>query len=449
MRRRDLLELAGGALAGSTFAGCAAPASGDPDAPYAVPDRGRPVVSIEHTGAPPAPCPRSDPSPGIGPWEETVCWRGEPPADAPGYMAPASRVGHLPETTLAFTAQNASDVPLSENRYSWFILKYVDGAWYDVSRRPIPAIGGELAAGASHTWRLTVDNTRPLGLRPENPTYPNVRGGEMYPRVPGLGPGHYVFGWAPDVRDRTIALLAPFELRGEFAMRPTAGVEVLDDADGRLVVRDATLEASMREADLFDEEFVTGRFRCERLPDTAVDGDPPVWVPEQALRYRHLRNILAYAAGSGYDTVVLEVPKFARMNGFGPFDRAYIRFRGDVYRLSKGGAVRDWLDELWLSVTNHDEDAHEVTVTLSVDDAEALTRTVTLDSGQSARFHEEDRPKIGFEPTFHLELDVAGGPTLTANVRSDDDVPVTFDVGFSHTTQGWGMSVETGTSPPR
>ena len=240
--------------------------------------------------------------------------------DAPVVMERSRKRAELPTATLSFTLRNVSSREFTTNFYSWHVWKHVDRAWFHIAPRSwnVPAM--MLGPGESHTWTLSVDNTRLDG----SPL--PVASGTREIDLAGLGGGQYAFGtngtFPDEDYEHQTGIAALFELDGPpIDLRPTGEVTNVE-RDGEVV----TVRAERPD---LDQSRITA-FELARTDDP--EGEVRERIVEQVVRDRRLRNTLPYFE-SGIERVRLVEP-----NGTFPslsvLEPTAITFEGETYQVT-------------------------------------------------------------------------------------------------------------------
>lgn len=248
-------------------------------------------------------------------WGEkyVVC---SPDADSSMVLDSSSDSGQLPKTELSFTLENTTEATFATNFYSWKLWKQVDGKWFHVAPSYWPEPLHSVAAGKSHTWTLTVDNTN------LDQPIPHVSGTESI-AVSGLGSGTYAFGidgWFRGQDGRSTGFVRRFELSGDSLKLTPVGIESVERDGGTVVV--TTTESDSKK-----------RLTATRVSDPPEE--PERVVTEQVVRNTAARNALAHFE-DGVETVRVENAREEMasviLSSQGP---TYLRYDGDTYKVER------------------------------------------------------------------------------------------------------------------
>lgn len=261
------------------------------------------------------------------PWDDdvtrVVSWT-EATEETPIRLTPARGRGSLPTAEFEFTLRNDSDARFAFNDYGWSVWKRTDGEWFHVEPRYWPEPLRYLGSGETHTWTLTVDNTRLDG-----DPLSRVEGRRSVTLV-GLGGGTYAFtadGWfESEDYENGVGFAARFELDGDAVeLAPTNEVtETTRDGDTVVVTTDVEAGDDARTA-----AFVVRRAGGAGGDD--ADGVRRI-IAEQALRDRKLRNTLPFFE-DGVEAVRLEEPNSV-VSPFGVGEAERIEYEGEQYRIT-------------------------------------------------------------------------------------------------------------------
>lgn len=251
---------------------------------------------------------------------EVHCTAPSTPRDTPVVMGRSTAHATLPIGTLSFTLRNEGSQTFTTNFWEWHVHKYVDGRWFHIAPRfwHVPAM--DVASGESHTWTLTVDNTKLDGS-----PLPTARGTKAVD-LAGLGGGQYAFGttgWFEDGdHEYQTGVAALFELDGPgIELRPTDEVTAVK-ADGETV----TVRAEREDLD----QSRIAAFELTRTDDP--EGQVREYIVEMAMRNRRLRNTLPFFE-SGVERVRLVEPN-STYPPFGVNEPRAIAYGGETYQIT-------------------------------------------------------------------------------------------------------------------
>lgn len=323
MNRRALLL----SLGSVAFAGCTAgdgPSGTDAEPTTAA---SSPETTAAEPNAPAVPDVGVPPNEASGPpWDDgvtrVVSWT-EATEETPIRLTPPKSRGSLPTASFEFALRNDTDARFAFNDYGWSVWKRVDGEWFRVAPRQWPEPLRYLGPGETHTWTLTVDNSR-LDGTPLSP----VEGRRSVTLV-GLGGGTYAFtvdGWfESEDYENGVGFAARFELDGDpVELTPTDGVTEATRNGDTVVVAGADSGSDARTAAL-----VVRRADGESGDDA---DDVRRIITEQALRDRTLRNTLPFFE-EGVETVRLE-GRASSASPFGVKDGDRIEYEGERYLMT-------------------------------------------------------------------------------------------------------------------
>lgn len=243
-----------------------------------------------------------------------ICAGETTPDGAPVTLDADPTAASLPTATFDFTLANGADRRFMTNFYDWAVRKYVDGRWYRIAPQLVPVPLMTLDPGASHTWRLSVDNTS-LG-EPSGRLEATDEIG-----IAGLGGGEYAFtaaGWFEEEDDEQTGLAARFTLSGgPIELVPTN--EVIETSrEGDTVVVHTNVDPEGGRSAAFVLE------RADEEPDRTL-------IAERAFRDRKLRNTLPYFE-AGVETVRLEEPT-RTTPAFGVQAPYVVGYEGESFRV--------------------------------------------------------------------------------------------------------------------
>lgn len=208
-----------------------------------------------------------------------VCGEGDERIE----LSLSQSVGSLPNDTVEFTVRNRADERFQWNEYGWRLQKWDGSEWRWIAPTVVPVPLHRIEPGASHTYRITADNTTFYGT-------------EFYTErsdvtLSGLGPGVYGFsvdGYFDSTPDDEFEVGTVFGLAGEGPpVRPTDTVTDVARRGDEVIVRTGATE------------------RREVLVVTLVeDASADVTLlPEHVRQTAGLRSALAYAATEGVRSI--------------------------------------------------------------------------------------------------------------------------------------------------